>query len=294
MLLALKDTKLVTGQWDLSEIENGRLDVPEEADQCSGWIVLSNPFIFDTEQWLSLWNKALPGNVTIGGLASGGAAGNEVVLFHNHPVDHGAIGIGFQGPVRLGALVSQGCRPIGDPLTITRAQGNILLRLGAQPAYEVLQSAWEELGEKERVQAQGNLFVGIASSEYVEEFTRGDFLVRNILGADPKTGAVAIGGFPRVGQTLQYQLRDPQTAHEDLVEISEGIARKGPKPFASLLFTCTGRGSALFGQKGHDAEVLQQRLGEHPMAGFFCNGEVGPVGGLPSLHGYTASAALFY
>ena len=140
--------------------------------------------------------------------------------------------------------------------------------------------------------ARNNLFAGLAMSEYLEEYKRGDFLIRNILGADPEVGAVAIGAPLRVGQTLQYQLRDRDSADEDLRELCHTAEEEGARPFASLLFSCTGRGSGLFRAPDHDASVVKEIFGPHPSAGFFCNGEIGPVGKRNYLHGYTASAIL--
>ena len=147
--------------------------------------------------------------------------------------------------------------------------------------------------KQEKDRARNNLFAGVAMSEYLEEYKRGDFLIRNILGADPEAGAVAIGAPLRVGQTLQYQLRDRDSADEDLRELCYAAEEDGARPFASLLFSCTGRGRGLFGAPDHDAGVLAEIIGAHPSAGFFCNGEIGPVGRANFLHGYTASAALF-
>ena len=130
--------------------------------------------------------------------------------------------------------------------------------------------------------------------EYKEKFARGDFLVRNILGADPATGAVVVGAHPRTGQTLQYQLRDAVSADEELKALLAPLARRAEKPVASLLFCCNGRGKNLFGSPDHDARVVAEALGPLPSAGFFCNGEIGPVAGRNFLHAYTASIGLIY
>ena len=143
-----------------------------------------------------------------------------------------------------------------------------------------------------RDRAAGNLFAGLAMSEYIDEFKTGDFLVRNLIGADPEHGVVAIGAFPRVGQTLQFQLRDRASADEELRQLTAQAAAR-VRPFASLVFACNGRGRHLFGEPSHDARLLAERFGAQPSAGFFCNGEIGPVGGKNFVHGYTASIALF-
>jgi small ligand-binding sensory domain FIST len=191
-------------------------------------------------------------------------------------------------------VVSQGCRPIGEPLPVTRADEHLLLELGSRPAYQVLEQAFNTLADADKQRARGNLFAGLAVDEYKEKFGRGDFLVRNILGADPASGAVVVGAHPRTGQTLQYQLRDAASADEELQTLLAPFAARQEKPAASLLFCCNGRGKNLFGAPDHDAKAVANALGAAPSAGLFCNGEIGPVGGSNFLHGYTASIGLIY
>jgi small ligand-binding sensory domain FIST len=257
------------------------------------WLVLADPTTFPIEGWLKHWNQAYPNVPTIGGLASGGTRGDDIFLFHNRSVIEGALLIGLQGGIKIHAVVSQGCRPIGEPFTITGAEQNFVTSLGSRPAYEILQETFEALPDADKPLAQGNIFAGLAMSEYVEEFKTGDFLIRNLLGADPEHGLIALGAYPRMGQTLQFQLRDRRSADAELRHLVEECAEEGVKPFASLVFACNGRGSELFASPNHDAAVLSDGFGEHPSAGLFCNGEIGPVGGKSFVHGYTASIALF-
>lgn len=264
-----------------------------KSDEIETWITLANPFGVPVEPWMNAWNAAFPGVPSLGGLGSGGPQGEDVFCFHDRELIEGGVALGFSGGVRVETLVSQGCRPIGEPLTITGANENFVLTLGSRPAYKVLVEIVESLPPSIRERASGNLFAGLAVSEYVEEFKTGDFLVRNLLGADPDAGAVAIGAHPRVGQTLQFQIRDFVSADEELVHLTGAAADRGVRPFASLVFACNGRGRHLFGEPSHDARRLAERFGPHPSAGFFCNGEIGPVGGRNFLHGYTASIALF-
>lgn len=256
------------------------------------WVVLANPFIFDSESWLSSWNAAYPGVPSVGGLATGSESEEETAVFWNGKV-HEAIVVGVNG-LRVVPLVSQGCRPIGEPLTVTKAENNIVYALGSHPAYEALESAFEGLTDGEKASARGNLFAGLAGTEYVEDFKPGDFIIRNILGADPNSGAVVIGGIPRVGQTLQYQLRDRDSADTEWRSVLRHASLEFGTPQASLLFACSGRGSNLFGSKSHDAGLLEEILGDHASAGFFCNGEIGPLVDKNHLHTYTASCALFF
>jgi small ligand-binding sensory domain FIST len=254
----------------------------------NGWIVLADPTSMDIEGWLADW-----GAPVVGGLASGGDSSDEIAVFHNGSICDGvAVPIGTS--VRLVTVLSQGCRPIGEPLTVTRAEHNVIYALGSHPAYEALESAFETLSDAEKATARGNLFAGLAGTEYVEEFQPGDFLVRNILGADPSSGAVVIGGIPRIGQTLQYQLRDAGLAGSHLrTSLKRALAEWG-RPSASVVFACTGRGRRFFGNGGHDAGAVQEVLGTHPGAGFFCNGEIGPVGAKSCVHSYSLACALLY
>jgi small ligand-binding sensory domain FIST len=260
-------------------------------EKCEAWIVFGDPASLPVEQWLQHWNEAHPGVPCLGGLASS-ARGDEFFVFQDHQLAHAAVALGFRGGVRVETVVSQGCRPIGEPLTITGVEQNVIHSLGARRAYDRLNETVAALSTADQLRARGNIFAGLAMSEYVDEFKTGNFLVRNLLGADPQSGALALGALPRVGQTLQFQLRDRRSANEDLQRLLLEKTTHGVKPFASLVFSCAGRGEGLFGVAHHDATALSQHFGPLPSAGFFCNGEIGPVGGSNFVHGYTASIAL--
>jgi len=261
--------------------------------QAAGWILIADPFEIQVEDWIDEWNTAYPGARCAGGLASG--AGNEqtTAVFHNGQMVNGAIAVGLDGPFSMLPLVTQGCRPIGEPLPVTKAEANVIYTLGSRPAYEALEAAFAGLGEEEKEVAQGNLFAGLAGNEYVEDFKAGDFLVRNIIGADPNSGAVVIGGYPRLGQTVQYQFRDKSSAVVEMKAELERIAARGDRFAASLLFSCLGRGKRFFGKPHHDASLVQELIGSHPSAGFFCSGEIGPVGAQTCIHGYSAAGMFF-
>ena len=258
------------------------------------WLFLANPFRFDADTWLREWNLAFPGAPVLGGLAGGPRGDEDVTVFGPAIGDTSdALAIALDG-VRIETVVSQGCRPIGEALPVTRAEEHLLYELGSRPAYQVLEQAFNTLAEADKQRARGNLFAGLVVDEYKEKFARGDFLVRNILGADPATGAVVVGAHPRTGQTLQYQLRDAASADEELKALLAPLAAQVKKPVASLLFCCNGRGKNLFGSPDHDAKVVAEALGPLPSIGFFCNGEIGPVADRNFLHGYTASIGLIY
>ena len=257
------------------------------------WLVFLNPFSQNVEMWLKQWNQAYPHVPIFGGMAGGIPGDPEAWVFCDDRIVPGGVAIALQGDLAVHSVVSQGCKPIGEPLTVTHAEKNVLLTLGSRPAYEVLSDVYKELSDTEREQARGHLFAGIAVSEYLEEYKRGDFLVRNIIAADPKSGAVAINAVPRVGQTLQYQLRDSRVASDELKRLlHDQIAHMDPPPFAGLLCTCHGRGRGLFGGPNHDAGLINEFYPGMPLAGLFANVQLGPVGDRSFAHGYTASLAL--
>lgn len=264
---------------------------PFSAPRPHASILLANPYRFETDAWLRQWNMERPGVAVVGGLASGGDETDVAVFLNDHLAD--AVCLPLAGRTTILPLVSQGCRPIGEPLTVTKAEHNIVYALGGQPAYEVLETAFESLTDSEKSVAKGNLFAGLAGTEYLDDFKPGDFLIRNIIGADPGSGAVVIGGIPRTGQTLQYQLRDRDIAKADLKRVLATGALHGVRPFAALLFSCLGRGERFFGSPNHDASSFHAAAGKCPLAGFFCNGEIAPVAGRNAVHGYTAAAALW-
>lgn len=259
------------------------------AQSAHSWTVLIDPYNFPAENWLGEWNASRPHGSLVGGLAGGNDA-ETTAVFHNSKRAEGGVLVGVEGHgIRILPVLSQGCRPIGEPLTVTKAENNVLFALGSQPAYEVLESAFQTLTDDEKSTARGNLFAGLAGTEYVEEFQPGDFLIRNILGADPDSGAVVIGGLPRVGQTLQYQYRDRDAASRELQQALRLAGRNIKQPLGSLIFSCLGRGKKFFQTPNHDVSALQHQFGEIPHAGFFCNGEIGPVHSVNSITSYTAA-----
>jgi small ligand-binding sensory domain FIST len=254
---------------------------------------LVDPFSFDSESWLRQWNQAYAPLPIVGGLASGDSSSQATQLYLQGEVfDGGAIVISVGGKIKIQALVSQGCTPIGEPWIITQSDRNFIQKIAKQPAYKVLMDTFQALNPDEQKQARGNLFVGLVMNEYREQFHRGDFLVRTLLGGDPKSGILAVGALPRTGQTLQFQRRDANAATEDMVELLVRTRSKlaGKTIYGGCLCCCNGRGVGLFGTPDHDAALVQHHLG---LSGFFCNGEIGPVDHLSYLHGYTASLALF-
>lgn len=265
-------------------------------DRTGGWLAFADPFHFDAERWLQQWNQAYAPTPILGGLASGPPNTPSAQIYLDGDVfEDGGVAVSFHGSVRLASLISQGCTPIGQTWTITRAEHNFIHEIANRPAYQVLSNTVQNLPPAEQQLARGNLFVGLVVNEYREHFHRGDFLIRNLLGFDPRSGSLAVGAFPRTGQTLQFQRRDPTTASQDLAALLDQLRQDlgEVRIHGGCLCSCNGRGQGLFGRPHHDAQLIQERLGPIPLAGFFCNGEIGPVGGRNHLHGYTASLALF-
>ena len=261
----------------------------------SAILLLGDPFSFPADGCLHLVNEDFPGMRVVGGMSSGGQQpGQGALLLGAQVVTEGAVGVLLQGGVTVRTVVSQGCRPIGRHMIITKARDNVILELGGKPALVQLQQLWEELGPDEQTLVRQGLHVGRVLSEYKDEFQHGDFLVRNVVGLDRGSGAIAITDRVRVGQTVQFHVRDAATADEDLHQLLQiDLSAHERRPGGALLFTCNGRGTRLFDAPHHDARVVRSEAGEIPVAGFFAQGELGPVGGQNCMHGFTASLALF-
>ncbi|MFM8552040.1 MAG: FIST N-terminal domain-containing protein [Nitrospiraceae bacterium] len=266
-----------------------------EEDVSPTFIRLADPFTTPMTEALSVLADRWPGASAIGGLAGGGQdQGGNRLLLNESVHDGGLVGVALSGPVSIRTVVSQGCRPIGDPFVVTKSEQNVIHELGGTPALERLQAVFESLAGDERRMAHQALHVGIVIDEHRERFERGDFLIRNLIGADRSSGSVAIGDHVQEGQTVQFHLRDAKSASEDLnLLLALDRTRHEQPPIGALLFSCCGRGRGLFGRPHHDVSVLRERAGDIPVAGFFAQGEIGPVGGSNFLHGYTASLALF-
>ncbi len=269
-------------------------DIP--ASQTNGWLTFIDPFHLDSESWLRTWNESYSGLPVYGGLSSGVFADQVTQVYLNGDVyEEGGVAISVGGDVKLAGVISQGCTPIGDTWTLTRVEQNLIHKIANRPAYEVLSETVNHMSADEQKKVRGNLFIGLVVNEYLDDFHRGDFLVRNLLGGDPQTGVLAVGAMPRAGQTMQFQRRDAEAATEDMNELlgRTHIELGGATVYGGCLCCCNGRGKHLFGESGHDAQLVQKQFGGIGLSGFFCNGEIGPVGQKNFLHGYTASLALF-
>ena len=236
---------------------------------------------------------AYPGSAKIGGLAS--ALQENRMILDGRIVTGGCAGVALQGGLEVDTIVAQGCRAIGPPMTVTGCSGYFLEALDGRPAVERLIEIYHEAGAADQERMQTSLHIGVAATGLKQELGAGDFLIRNVLQLDHEKGVIAVGDRLRGGQTVQFHVRDAEAATQDLDQLLARYRSRRPEaaPRGGLLFTCTGRGHRFFGRPGHDSARLEESLGRIPLGGFFCGGEIGPVGGTTYLHGYTSSLALF-
>ena len=260
------------------------------------FVILADPFSIRGEHLLMGLDYAFPASVKIGGLASGanGPGGNALYLA-GETYRSGAAGIVLGGDVVVDSVVAQGCRPIGRPMQVTSCHRNALLGLEDRPALDVLKELVDELDEADRALSRHSLFLGVVMDEFNDQPLLGDFLIRNIVGVDPRQGALGIGEMLKEGQTVQFHLRDATTSGRDLDAMLTRYVGEGPvhREAGGLLFSCLGRGSYLYGHPDHDTDMFREKVGAMPLTGFFCNGEIGPVAGVSYLHGYTSSFGIF-
>lgn len=261
-------------------------------------ILLSDPFSSQTQTLLAGLDFAYPDSPKVGGLVSGGTSPGTNGLFLGPELfTDGLVGLALSGNVSVETVVAQGCKPIGDLLSVTACEGNVLYELDETPALEAARKTLASLDERDARLAQSALFVGVVMDEFVDEPGPGEFLVRNVLGADPANGSLAVGEYLQQGMRLKFHVRDAETSAEDLSLLLDGYANATERPTGSpggaVLFSCLGRGENLYGVPNFDSDLFRRKVGDMPVGGFFCNGEIGPVGDSTFLHGYTSSFAVF-
>ncbi|NEP01807.1 MAG: hypothetical protein F6K58_24750 [Symploca sp. SIO2E9] len=275
------------------------------------FILLADPFSSRVNDLLRGLDFAYPGSIKVGGLTSTSAIGLQSGLFYFSEQTHsaalyreGTVGIALSGNIVLETIVAQGCRPIGQIYQVTNGERNIMLELAIEnsneakscdpqprPPLEVLRDLIQSLSDGDRQLAQHSLFVGIARDEFKQQLNHGDFLIRNLLGVDPRVGAIAIADRVRPGQRIQFHLRDARTSAEDLELLLRSYQQdpaKNTEVAGALMFSCLGRGEGLYGEPDFDSKMFRRYLNQVQLGGFFCNGEIGPVGDNTFLHGYTS------
>jgi small ligand-binding sensory domain FIST len=258
------------------------------------YLLLPDPYTFPSNVLVEHLNTDRPGTTVLGGVVSGGLGPGDSRLFRDRDVlTSGAVGVHLPGMHGV-PIVSQGCRPIGNPYIVTRAEGAVITELGGRPPLQRLREIVAGLHRDEQELVSHGLQIGIVVDEHLAAPGQGDFMIRGLLGADPSTGAIEIGDFVEVGATVQFQVRDAAGADKDLrLTVERAVARLPGRPAGALLFTCNGRGRRMFGVADHDASTIEELLGGIPLAGFFAAGEIGPIAGRNALHGFTASMAVF-
>jgi small ligand-binding sensory domain FIST len=264
------------------------------------FILMADPFSASVNDLLQGLDFAYPEAVKVGGLASVDSFNRNSGLFCNNSLyTEGIVGVALCGNVVLDTIVAQGCRPIGHPYQVVEAERNILLSLQdadaddqVRPPLDVLQDMFQTLSEDDRQLAQNSLFIGVAQDSFKSSLDHGDFLIRTLLGVDPKIGAIAVGDRLRPGQRVQFHLRDARTSAEDLKTLLQRYQQQSSitasTPAGALMFSCMGRGEGLYGEPNFDSGLFYDQLGPVPMGGFFCGGEIGPIGKTTFLHGFTS------
>ena len=260
------------------------------------FVVLADPFSAQVEPLLNGLDYAFPRAAKVGGMASGGTKPGENALFMGMTVQaQGVLLLTFSGNVILDTVVAQGCRPIGRPLTVTRHENNVLLEVDHRPPLQYLAELVETMGEEDRQLMRTALFLGLQADDPGQDSARSEFLIRNLVGIDYQRGVLAVSAPLQVGQVVQFHLRDRATSANDL-ELLLAIQqqeREATPPAGALLFACLGRGQRLYGEPHHDSRTFSTYFTQVPLGGFFCNGEIGPVGPVTHLHGYTSAFGLF-
>lgn len=257
------------------------------------FLIISDPFSFDTEEFVRGLDRAFLSSTKIGGLASGARQAGESLLYLGDRAYHsGAIVLALSGEVRVDSIVAQGCRPIGEPMFVTNCHGNLMRELDGKVPRDVLSELFDRLNERDQTLLGRALFVGLAMPGERPRIQAGEFLIRNVLGMDPQSGAIWVGAELEANSIVQFHVRDALSSSQDLERALLGYEAGNGKPAAALLFSCIGRGAGLYGSADHDSNALKRRLGELPIGGFFCSGEIGAVHGMTQVHGYTSAIAI--
>jgi small ligand-binding sensory domain FIST len=285
---------LQQGHWDtLLQDDVAFRRIVAAPDDTRLFLLFCDPFTTPVQRILSTFDELYPGVPVLGGMASAAmAVGQNMLISDEFTTPVGAVGLGLAGDFDLDVIVSQGCRPIGEPYVVTQARGNVIIALENQPPMLRIQEVVDSLSETERGLLQRGLLIGRAINPMQEQLGRGDFLIRGVLATDRHSGTLTIGDTIEPGEIVQFHVRDAETAREDLEMMLIPQAFR-PRPDGALLFTCNGRGTRLYEYENGDVSVIARGLGNVPMSGFFCAGEIGPVSKHNFVHGHTACLAIF-
>ena len=270
------------------------LQITDQPPACQ--IVFSDPFTFNTDALLKALDRHYPNTVKLGGLASGlEQPGMPSLLLNDKVYQSGAICLSMSGDIQVDTLVAQGCRPIGEPMFANATHDHLILQLDGKIPREILTELYENLDRNDRKLFTEALFLGIAMQSQQSQYQQGDYLIRTILGLDPDSGALLVNTQIPAQSVVQLHVRDALTATEDLErQLKSYLKHNFPLQNSGvLLLTCVGRGTEFYGHKDHDCNAFKQSIGDLPIAGFFCNGEIGAVRGTTHLHGYTSVFGIF-
>ena len=274
-----------TATWD------ARLGLPDAS--APHFIIMPDPFTCRVGDFVQAMDEAYPQACIVGGMPSGGAqAGDNAMFLGNRLHGSGVVGVALSGNLVIDTVVAQGCRPVGAPMFVTRGGGNVIAELDGRAPSEVLQDLYSQASARDQKLMRSALHIGVVMRESQEVYRQGDFLIRNIIALDGRTGSVGVATAIEPGQVVQFHIRDAETSAEDLDRLL--VAHdEGSEPAGALLFSCLGRGENLYGEPDHDTKAFARRFGSVPVGGFFCGGEIGPVAGQTHLHGYTSVFAMF-
>ncbi len=266
--------------------------VPE---QLPIFLLLADPFSIDAAAMGHYLDQAFPRSAKLGGLSSGGAQAGELTLFlEDGHHSEGVVGVALYGDVAVEPVVAQGCRPVGERVTVTKAERNLIYELDGLPAIEVLERVLRAMPDEDRERFRRGPMIGLEVDRSRPARHSGDYLVRNFIGLDRRRGLIGVGAIVDEGQPLRFHVRDSETSSEDLrLQLAHARERMPEPPAGALLFCCLGRGQGLYGVPDHDVGELRRQFDGLPVGGFFCNGEIGPVHGRTFLHGYTSAIGLF-
>lgn len=267
-----------------------------EAEHRPTFLLFPDPYTCNPAQLIAGLDRAYPGQIKVGGLASGGQAqGEQVLVCDDRIEDAGAVGVAMYGDIDVSSIVAQGCRPVGSPMEVTECRKNLLVELDGVSALEQLERVFHLLDPQDQHLFRSMPMVGIGMDETRETYRQGDFLLRQLMGMDRNQGVLSLGAQLEVGNIVQFHLRDAESSRAELEEllIQHGRNHSVDQGEGAVLFSCVGRGEAFFGVPDHDVSVATRYLGGAPIGGFFGAGEIGPVDGRTWLHGYTCAIAIF-
>lgn len=246
-------------------------------------VVHGDPRTPDMADLIADMSMRVESGYLVGGLSSGGG---ETAQVANDVLTGGLSGVVLASDVPVATRHTQGCTPLPARHVVTECEDNIVITLDGRPALDVFREDVGEVLARDLRRAAQFMHVGFP----IKGSDIGDYVVRNLLGIDPKNKLIAVGEVPEPGAALVFCKRDAQTAREDLARILAELKREVPAARGALYFSCVGRGEHLFGRRGAEQELIRDAIGAVPLVGFFCNGEISH----DRLYGYTGVLTLFH